>query len=90
MAEQPAYIQAYAVLRVENHAPEPPREYNGLIEAGPSNVKVKEIVMTAELARSEVVRLNKLNAELGCAYYFQSTHVFLDGGSHGSRPREVS
>jgi hypothetical protein len=57
--------------------------------AGPANVIVKEVVMTAEEARREVIRLNALNAQGGCRYYWQATHVFIDGGSHGSRGREL-
>lgn len=47
-------------------------------------MRVKEVVATAEEARREVVRLNALNAGKGCRYYWQATHVFLDGNSHGS------
>jgi hypothetical protein len=55
--------------------------------AGPANVTVKQIVMTAQEARDEVVRLNQLNAAKGCKYYWQATHLFLNGGSHGSKGR---
>lgn len=55
--------------------------------AGPTNVTVKEIVMTAEEAQREVMRLNRLNASKGCWYYWQATHIFLDGTSHGSASR---
>jgi hypothetical protein len=44
-------------------------------------------VTTAEEARREVIRLNALNAGKGCVYFWQATHIFLDGGSHGSAER---
>jgi hypothetical protein len=52
---------------------------------GPGNVTVKEIVFDADEARNEVIRLNNLNKDKNCRYYWQTTHVFLDGGSHGSK-----
>ena len=55
--------------------------------AGPANVTVKQIVMTAQEARDEVVRLNQLNGAKGCKYYWQATNLFLNGGSHGSKGR---
>jgi hypothetical protein len=85
------YVSAFAVLRVDDGPPDhPSRVQEFLIDgemvstAGPANVCVKEIVMSADEARREVIRLNALNAKLGCRYYWQATHVFLDGGSHGS------
>lgn len=82
----PAYIKAYAVLRVDHYlAPAAPWEYKGVLAAGPGNVKVKEVLMDAEEARREVVRLNQLNAEKDCTYYWQSCRLYLDGGSDGSR-----
>jgi hypothetical protein len=88
----PGYVTGYAVIRVDDGPWDHPasvREWAAadgatFPTAGPSNVTVKEVVMTAEEARREVVRLNSLNAQKGCQYYWQSTHIFLDGGSHGS------
>ncbi len=84
---KPQYITAYAVIRVDGTADSDARikEYQGVLMAGPSHVSVKEIVMSADEARSEVVRLTALNEGKGCAYYWQATHLFLEGGSHGSR-----
>lgn len=88
------YIQAYAVIRVDGETIDSDArvsewEIDGKIQptSGPANVTVKQIVMTAQEARDEVLRLNQLNASKGCKYYWQATHLFLDGGSHGSRGR---
>lgn len=94
MATHDDYIQAYAVLRVDGETVDSDArvsewEIDGEIQpaAGPANVTVKQIVMSAQEARNEVVRLNLLNAAKGCKYYWQATHVFFNGGSHGSKGR---
>ncbi len=91
MDGKPRYLAGYAVLRVDDGPldhPSSTREVMvdgiALPAPGPSNVSVKEVVTTAEAARLEVIRLNALNAEKGCRYFWQATHIFLDGGSHGS------
>ena len=88
------YIQAFAVIRVDGETIDSDArvcewEIDGKVQptAGPTNVTVKQIVMTAEEARDEVIRLNQLNASKGCKYFWQATHLFLNGGSHGSRSR---
>ena len=86
------YFQAYAAIRVDSGPVEPPGRYtysNGESYPlpGPGCVRVKEIVASAEEARREVDRLNALNGNKGCVYYWQATHVFLGGGSHGSSNR---
>ena len=86
------YITAFAVIRIDDGPLDHPsrvREWpiRGEPTAGPSNVTVKEVVMSAEEARKEVVRMNDLNSSKECSYYWQSTHVFFDGGSHGSASR---
>ena len=85
------YIQAYAVIRVDGDTIDSDArvsewEIDAEIQptAGPANVTVKQIVMTAQEARDEVIRLNQLNASKGCRYFWQATHLFLNGGSHGS------
>ena len=87
---QPRYIQGFAVVRVDessvkNELTDTEFVVDGKVMpcAGPPGVTVKEVVTTAEEARREVDRLNRLNADKGCKYYWQSTHVFPDGGSHG-------
>ena len=88
------YIQAYAVIRVDGETIDSDArvsewEIDGKIQptSGPANVTVKQIVMTSQEARDEVIRLNQLNASKGCKYFWQATHLFLNGGSHGNRGR---
>jgi len=91
MSGKPRYLQAYAVVRI-NDGPldDTGRVRESTIDGvegpapGPLNVSVKEVVMTIEEARREVVRLNVPNTGKGCTYYWQTTHIFLNGGSHGS------
>lgn len=96
MGSKPSHVTGYAVIRVDEGPIDHPssvREYQRdgetLPAAGPSNVTVKEVVMTLEEAQREVIRLNRLNAPKGCSYYWQTTHVFLDGTSHGSATRDI-
>ena len=60
----------YAVLRLDFPTGERP---DGLI-----NVTVKEIVWTVEDAQKEVDRLNQLNAEKSCRYFWQTTRLKED------------
>jgi hypothetical protein len=91
MGTKPGYLTGYAVIRVDDGPLDHPsrvREWSvggvPFLTAGPSNVSVKEVVMSVEEAQHEVLRLNELNAAKGCTYYWQPPHIFLDGGSHGS------
>jgi hypothetical protein len=88
---KPRYLQGYAVIRIDDG----PLDDMGRVREstidgaegpapGPARVSIKEVVMTVEEARRAVVRLNSLNAGKDCTYYWQTTHIFLDGGSHGS------
>jgi len=97
MDGMPRYLAGYAVIRIDDGPLDHPssvREFTidgvALPAPGPSNVSVKEVVTTAEEARREVIRLNALNAEKGCRYFWQATHIFLDGGSHGWSGRVAS
>lgn len=97
MNEKPQHIQGYAVIRIDNGPIDSPARVDeflidGTVQptAGPSNVSVKQILLSADETRREVMRLNSLNADNGCKYYWQSTHVFLKGGSHGSVGRVQS
>lgn len=97
MSAKRNYLAGYAVIRIDDGPLMHPAhvqefELNGVIQPapGPSNVTVKEVVTTAEEARHEVMRLNALSTGKSCNYYWQSTHIFLDGGSHGSAARAGS
>ena len=90
------YIQANAVIRVDGDTMDSDARVSewvidGKVQptAGPANVRVKQILMTAQEARDEVIRLNQLNASKGCKYFWQPTHLFLHGGSHGSDGRTI-
>lgn len=64
----------YAVIRLDYSMAD-------LSTIGPSTpqasviVTVKEIVMTPEAAEAEVERLNKVNAEKSCRYFWQHTRL---------------
>jgi hypothetical protein len=95
MSEKPRYLQGYAVIRIDDGPlDDMGRVRESIIDGtevpapGPARVSIKEVVMTVEEARREVVRLNALKAGKGCTYYWQTTHIFFDGGSHGSVGRE--
>ena len=97
MDGKPRYLAGYAVLRIDDGPLDHPSSVREFMldgvpmpAPGPSNVSVKEVVTTAEEARREVMRLNTLNAGKGCRYFWQATHIFLDGGSHGSEGRAAS
>ena len=90
MDSTPRYVQGYAVIRIDDGPLDHPSSVHEVMlegvlvpAPGPSNVKVKEVVATAEEARREVMRLNALQAGKGCRYFWQATRVFPDGGSRG-------
>jgi hypothetical protein len=86
---EPRHLQAFAVLRIDKGSSFTDsgltfeRDGKSIPAAGPGGVTVKEVLMTAEAAQNEVVRLNALNGDKDCVYYWQSTHLFINGGSHG-------
>lgn len=47
-------------------------------------VTVKEILWSRELAETEVERLNHLNAQKGCRYFWQATRLYPLGTATGS------
>lgn len=77
-------VDAYAIVRVDldQTRQDTTSVDDGL--PGPVDVAVKEVVLSIDEAKREVERLNRLNGSKGCRYYWQSTRVFLDGGSFGS------
>jgi hypothetical protein len=85
MDSKPSYITGYAIIRVDGDQVDHPsrlREFQKdgevLPAAGPANIKVLKVIMSAEEARHEVIRLNQLNESIGCYYYWQATQIFLD------------
>ncbi len=63
----------FAVVRYDMEAPEPHL-----------GVTVKEVVRSLELAEAEVKRLNLINADKGCTYFWQATRLFAAGQSAGT------
>lgn len=61
-------VHVYAVIRVDVGMQD--------IETA---VTVKEVVPTMEEATAEVERLNKLNADKGCRYFWQTTRYLPQG-----------
>lgn len=51
---------------------------------------VKEIVRTEDDAESEVKRLNELNADKDCGYFWQTTRLFPPGTSAGKRNHKIT
>lgn len=88
---QQRYETVFVVIRVDPFLGREPSE-DEVSESGPAisaryyDVTVKEVVTTIEEAQREVERLNNLRADKNCRYFWQSTHYFLDGSSHGSSP----
>jgi len=51
---------------------------------------VKEIVRSQDIAELEVKRLNEVNADKDCTYFWQTTRLFPFGTSAGSRTDETA
>ena len=62
-------IHVYAVVRVD--------DFNA--EFGDGAISIKEILPTMEEAVAEVGRLNKLNADKECHYFWRMTRYFPQG-----------
>jgi hypothetical protein len=58
---------AYAVIRFD--------AFLGEDVAIPQRITVKEVLTSQEAAEQEVARLNELNADKGCVYFWQMTRV---------------
>jgi hypothetical protein len=71
--KHPVARKGYAIVRVELCAAES--------EPWTNRIKVKAIVWSEEAAEKEVARLNSLNREKGCLYFWQGTRVAGEAGS---------
>ena len=67
----------FAVIRLE-HSFTDLSQNAGATPQAAVIVTVKEIVATGEAAEAEVERLNNLNAEKGCRYFWQQTRFVSD------------
>ena len=65
-------IQVFAVVRFDADATDPEMQ-----------VTVKELVHELDSAVAEVERLNRLNAQKGCRYFWQATRLFPPGTAAG-------
>jgi hypothetical protein len=59
-------------------------------EVSEQSFTVKEVVGTQAIAESEVRRLNEINADKECTYFWQTTRLFPPGTSAGSRDGETA
>jgi hypothetical protein len=62
------YDHVYAIIRLDRDA-----VTDGLSDR--NLVMVKKVVRSKEVAEQEVKRLNRLNADKGCEYYYQITRL---------------
>jgi len=69
----------YAVIRFDRH-----------MQSWENAFTVKEIVRTQDIAESEVKRLNELNADKDCLYFWQTTRLFSSGTAAGNRRGETA
>jgi hypothetical protein len=67
MQPNPRYDHAYAIVRVDT--------FQGPDVAWENKITVKSIVSNAAAARAEVERLNQLNKDKGCIYFWQITRL---------------
>ncbi len=69
----------YAIMRIDTYPGVPEDQIR--VE---DQVTVKEVVWSQALAEREVARLNRINAEKGCRYFWRTTRLFSPGQSAGS------
>jgi len=84
VSRKESWIQAYAVVRRDHvgHDVDPDASSPPAIAGGEYAYTIKEVVLSLEVAEAEVERLRR-GAGPGVRYFWQGTHLFLDGGSHG-------
>lgn len=71
---RPPSQHVYAVIRFDRFS-----------ELSELSFTVKEVVTTQEIAEAEVKRLNELNADKDCTYFWQTTRLFPPGTAAGNR-----
>ena len=76
---RPPSQHVYAIIRFDRFSETPELSFT-----------VKEVVATPEIAESEVKRLNELNADKNCTYFWQTTRLFPPGTAAGKRKSETS
>ena len=71
---RPPSEHVYAIVR-----------FDRFVQSSEDSFTVKEIVGTRAIAESEVKRLNEVNADKDCTYFWQTTRLFPRGSSAGNR-----
>ena len=64
--------------------------FDRAMQSWENSFTVKEIVRTQDIAESEVKRLNELNADKDCLYFWQTTRLFPFGSAAGNRRDETA
>ena len=78
MSDQSAY-SVYAVIRLTTRLGDlQAQEGSSNAPEVSTSVTIKKVVASIEVARREVERLNELNADKGCRYYWQHTRLYPD------------
>jgi hypothetical protein len=72
-------VHGYAIVRLNQFKPQ-----------SENSITVKEVVSDLATAEAEVTRLNAVNAETDCRYFWQTTRVFPPGYSAGNRSGETA
>ena len=67
--------QVYAVVRLDFYGTASPEH----------SIAVKEIAHSLDLAQAEVERLNRINADKQCTYFWQATRLYPPGMSASTR-----
>jgi hypothetical protein len=65
------YVHVFVVIRVDEFE-------------GDERITIKEVVTTREVAEREVDRLNQINGEKDCWYFWEQSRFFPDGSSFGA------
>lgn len=68
---------AYAVIRLD-HDLRDLSSSGGATPQASVTITVKEVLLSQERAEAEVERLNKINSEKGCRYFWQYTRLVTD------------
>jgi len=61
--------------------------FDRFVQSSEDSFTVIEIVGAQAIAESEVKRLNEVNADKDCAYFWQTTRLFPPGASAGNRKK---
>jgi len=70
VSNKPSRVEVYAVIRIDI-----PDGFSVSEQNMPQIITVKEIVLSLADATSEVARLNQLNSDKGCFYFWQTTRL---------------